>query len=91
MDIVGAIKFSIAPRSPDFNTIENIFNYVKSELRTQAFEKKKKLWNIRAIFHNSQTHSWKYEYIDKTIESMARRMLMVIKSKGRGIKSWNWN
>ena len=41
LDIVGAIKFSIAPRSPDFNTIENIFNYVKSELRTQAFKKKK--------------------------------------------------
>ena len=46
MDIVGAIKFSIPPRSPDFNTIENIFNYVKSELRTQAFEK-----NIKRVKH----------------------------------------
>ena len=46
LDIVGAIKFSIPPRSPDFNTMENIFNYVKSELRTQAFEK-----NIKRVKH----------------------------------------
>ena len=39
LDTVGAIKFNIPPRSPDFNPIENIFNFVKSELRTQAFEK----------------------------------------------------
>ena len=39
LDTVGAIKFSIPPRSPDFNPVENIFNFVKSELRTQAFEK----------------------------------------------------
>ena len=34
LDTVGAIKFSIPSRSPDFNPVENIFNYVKSELRT---------------------------------------------------------
>ena len=38
-DKVGAIKFSIPHRLPDFNHIENIFNYVKSELRTRAFKK----------------------------------------------------
>ena len=38
-DTVGTIKFSIPPRSPDFNPIENIFSYVKSELRTQDIEK----------------------------------------------------
>ena len=43
LDTVGAIKFSIPPRSLDFNHILNIFNYVKSELQTQAFEKKHKL------------------------------------------------
>ena len=37
LDTVGGIKFSIPPRLPDFNPTENIFNYVKSELRTQAF------------------------------------------------------
>ena len=42
-DTVVAIKFSIPPRSPDFNPIENVFNLVKSKLRTQVFEKKCKL------------------------------------------------
>ena len=42
-DTVGTIKFSIPPRSPDFNPIENIFSYVKSELRTQNFEKKQNI------------------------------------------------
>ena len=39
LDTVGAIKFSIPPRSPDFNPMENIFNYVKSESCSQAFVK----------------------------------------------------
>ena len=38
LDRIGAIKFSIPSRSPNFNPIENIFNYVKSKLRSQAFE-----------------------------------------------------
>ena len=39
LDTVGAIKFSITPRSTYVNPTENIFNYVKSELGTQDFEK----------------------------------------------------
>ena len=31
-------KFNILPRSPDFNLIENVFNFVKSYVRTQPFE-----------------------------------------------------
>ena len=39
LNTVEAIKFSLRPHSGDFNSIENILNYVKSELRTQAFKK----------------------------------------------------
>ena len=39
LNTVAAIKFSVPPCSPDFNPIENIFDYIKSELRTQTFEK----------------------------------------------------
>ena len=39
LDTVGAIKFSITPCSTYFNPTEKIFNYVKNELGTQAFEK----------------------------------------------------
>ena len=87
LDTVGAIKFSIPPRSPDFNHIENIFNYVKSELRTQAFEK-----NINYETFEQPSISVKHtlentpiKYIDKTT-LMAKRMLMVTKSKEQRIK-----
>ena len=87
LDTVGAIKFSIPPRSPDFNHIDNIFNYVKSELRTQAFEK-----NINYGTFEQPSTSVKHtlentpiKYIDKTT-LMPKRMLMVIKSKERRIK-----
>ena len=88
LDTVGAIKFSIPPRSPDFNPIENIFNFVKSKLRTQAFEKKKYInyetfeqfyARVKHLLENTPT-----KYIDKTIEWMSKRMLMVIKSKAQG-------
>ena len=88
LDTVGAIKFSIPPRSPDFNPIENIFNFVKSELRTQAFEKninyetfEQFSVRVKHTLENTPT-----EYIDKTIESMPKRMLMVIMSKEQRIK-----
>ena len=88
LDTVGAIKFSIPPRSPDFNPIENVFNFVKSELRTQAFEQninyetfEQFSARVKHTLENTPT-----KYIDKTIESMPKRMLMVIKSKGQRIK-----
>ena len=84
MDKVGAIKFSIPPRSPDFNPIENAFNFVQKELRTHAFEKninyetfEQFSARFKNIYENTPT-----KYIDKTIESMPKRMLMFIKSKG---------
>ena len=84
LDIVGAIKIRIPPCSPDFDPIKNIFNYVKSELCTQPFEKninyetfEKYSGRVKHTLENTPT-----KYICKTIESMPKRMLMVIKSKG---------
>ena len=88
MDIVGAIKLSIPPRSLYFNPIKNIFGYVKRELRTQIFEKninyetfEQFSIRVKHILENTPT-----KYIDKTIKSMPKRKLMVIKSKGQIIK-----
>ena len=72
MDAVGAIKFSIPPRSPDFHPIENVFNFVKSETFEQFSAR------VKHTLENTPT-----KYIDTTIESMPKRMLMVIKSKGQ--------
>ena len=69
LDRVGAIKFSIPSRSPNFNPIENIFNYVKSKLRTQAFEEtigysafEKFSIRVKYILENAPT-----KYIYRTI------------------------
>ena len=88
LDAVGAIKFSIPPRSSNFNPIENVFNFVKSELRTQAFKQNK---NYETFQHFSARCKHTLEntpskYIDETIEPMPKRMLMVIKSKWQRIK-----
>ena len=37
-ETTGAMKFSILPRSTDFNPIENIYNKAKTELRSQAIK-----------------------------------------------------
>ena len=84
MDTVAVIKFSIPSSSTDFNPIENDFNCVKSKLRTQAFEKKNISHEtfeqvpvrVKHTLENTLT-----KYIDKTVESMQKRILMVIKSK----------
>ena len=87
LDTVGAIKFSIPPRSPDFNHIESIFNYVKSELRAQAFEKNinYKTFKQSSISVKHTLENTPIRYIDKTTESMPKRMLMVFKSNERRI------
>ena len=88
MDTVGAIKFSIPSHPPDFNPIENIFNYVKRELLTQAFKKNLSYETFKQFFirvkHTLENMPTKY--IDKAIDSMTKRMLMVVKLKGQRMK-----
>ena len=88
MDAVGAIKFSILPRSPDLNSIKNVSNYFKIELRTQTFRKsinyetfKQFFVRFKHTFENTPT-----KYIVKTIESTPKRMLIVFMSKEKRIK-----
>ena len=71
-----------------FYPIENVFHFVKSELRTEAFEKninyeifEQFSARVKHTLDNTPT-----KYIDKTIESILKRMLMVITSKGQRIK-----
>jgi len=85
---IGAMKFSIPPRSPDFNPIENVFNFIKEELRKQAIEQN----IVRENFENFSIRvkhtleNCPASYIDKTIESMPKRIMMVLKARGRRIK-----
>ena len=81
MDTVETIKFSIPPRSPDFNSAENISNYFQIEVRTQAFKKAINYETLKQFFvrvkHTLENTLTKC--IVKTIESMSKRILMVFK------------
>ena len=84
MDLVGCRVFSIPPRSPDLNPIENIFRLIGKQLKREALE--------RNICHETFAHfservektalNFSPEIIDKTIDSMPRRINAVIKNKG---------
>ena len=78
MITVGAIKFSIPPLSPDFNPKENIL-----KIFPEKQFMKHSMFHVR-VKHTIENTSTKN--IDKTIESMLKTMLIVIKSKGRRIK-----
>ena len=85
---VGARKFDIPPRSPDCNPCENIFNFAKMKLHNDALEQ-----NItQETFEEYSSRirqtllNLPIEYIDKTIDTMDRRMSLIIKGRGKRIK-----
>ena len=84
---MGAHKFSIPPRSPDMNPIENIFHLVKRRLNSDAIEN-----NIHEGFKEFSDRvkktmtNFPTNIIDNTIDSMDKRISLIIKSKGQRIK-----
>ena len=78
----------IPARSPDLNPIENIFKFVGEKLRAEALQRK--------ITHESfdefkarvitTTMSILRDYIDKVIQSMSKRMNLIIEKKGQRLK-----
>ena len=87
-DAVGARKFSIQPRSPDINPIEKIFHQMKCQLNSDAIEEnmqqesfKKFSGRMKKTMENFPT-----SIIDKTIDSMDKRIGLIIKSKGQRTK-----
>ena len=88
MHAIGARKFSIPPRSPDINPIENIFHLIKSKLNSDAIEKnieqesfKKFSERVKETMENFPT-----DIIDRTIESIDKRIGLIIKTKGQRTK-----
>ena len=86
----GSNLLSIPARSPDINPNENLFNLVRRELDLQA--------GNFAKYHTQDTYedfssricktfeSFPSECIDKTIQSIDKRMSMIISRKGQRIK-----
>ena len=72
MQTVRTTKFSIPPRSPDMNPIENVFNHVKDTLHHHAIEQQITFEDAEkyAACVKSTMEITDISYINKTIESM---------------------
>lgn len=79
---------SIPPRSPDINPIENFFNLIKIELRRQALQDNITRENYEAFsqrVYNTMIN-FPAEQIDKIIDTMNKRMDLIIKGNGKRTK-----
>ena len=87
-DALGCQVFSIPARSPDLNIIENIFHLLRVQLKKDALDLKIEHETYHEFSKRvAQTiKNFPKETINKTIESMDKRIDMVIKSKGNRIK-----
>lgn len=85
---IGARVFSIPPRSPDLNPIENIFNVTKEKLKEDALmnEITKEDWDSFCMRVKSTLENTDIAYINSTIESMERRVDLVIANGGERTK-----
>ena len=85
---LGYSMFSIPPRSPDLNPIENTFHLIGKKLKKDALDMKLERESyeqfcrrVRRTVLNFDKH-----IIDKTIASMPRRIKAVIEGKGNRTK-----
>jgi len=87
-DKVGCKIFSIPPRSPDMNPIENMFNQVRKQLASDAIEQhiRRETYQEFAVRVKRTIEATPIAYIDRTIESLPGRMEMVIDKKGFRIR-----
>ena len=84
MDLVGCKLFKIPPRSPDLNPIENIFHLIGKKLKTDALTNDLQHESYSEFCKRVQKISLDFPIgvIDKTIDSMSKRIDIVIKNKG---------
>ena len=87
-DKIGARKFTIPPRSPDLNPIENVFNVVKRKLGEEALQKRITKENVEEFSARVRANleGTSADYINKTIDTMNKRIDMIIRAKGQRIK-----
>ena len=84
METVGCRLFQIPARSPDLNPIENAFNNIRKTIRKDALDRNITKETFQQFCHRVQKIILAYssEIIDRTIDSMPKRVDMVIKNKG---------
>ena len=88
IESVGCRLFRIPPRSPDLNPIENVFHNIGKSIREDAMTNRIEKETFQQFVDRVKRLCLSYspEIIDRTIESMPKRIDMVIKSKGQRTK-----
>ena len=85
---VGGLVFSIPPRSPDINPIENFFHLVSKQLRRQAIQRN--ITRESFVQFSDRVRDVVLNYpvavIDNIIDSMEKRVAMIVRAKGQRIK-----
>ena len=85
---IGGRTFSIPPRSPDLNPIENLFHLVRKELqkdaRSNQITKESKVEFAARV--SEKLASFSVDKIDKIIETMPKRIDLIIKGRGKRLK-----
>ena len=85
---VGAFTFSIPPRSPDLNPIENLFHLVSKQLQKDALD----MQITRETFAQFSDRvkktmlNFPKHIIDNIIKSMNKRLAMIVKKRGESLK-----
>ena len=87
---MGIEVISIPARSPDLNPVENIFNLVRRDLRKQAIEQKicNESYDAFCTRVRQTLTRFPRDIINKTIETMVKRLRQVIATHGHRIKYW---
>ena len=77
---IGIVIFKVARRSPDLNPIENFFNPIVGKLRTQVLDEQIESETYNGFRQRVQSVMLNFsaEKINKIIESMSRRIDMVV-------------
>ena len=88
MDDVGCCMFAIRARSPDLNPIENIFHLVHANSQRDALTKeiKKETFLEFSRRVRKTIKSSSVEILDKTIDSMPKRLAKIVSTKGEHTK-----
>ena len=85
---VGALVFSIPPRGPNLNPIENLFHLVSKQLEKDALEMKIKYEDFGQFSKRVKDTIMNFpkNTIDKIIESMNKRVVTIIENRGQRLK-----
>ena len=89
---IGARMFSIPPRSPDNKPIENFFHLVKKQLNRDALEENITQESYQQFSDRVKETILNFPVatIDNIIESMDKRMNMIIKKKGQRLRYYSY-